>query len=81
MKTFVTKPSDVNREWHVVDAAGMTLGRLATEIAHILKGKHKPTYSPAVDAGDYVVVINAEKVRVTGQKLDQKMYSAKLFVR
>lgn len=74
MKTYVTKPGEIEREWFVVDAEGKTLGRLATEIARILRGKHKPNYSPAVDVGDYVIVLNAEKVRVTGRKLDQKFY-------
>lgn len=74
MKTYVTKPSDVEREWFVVDAEGKTLGRLASEVAKILRGKHKPNYSPSVDVGDYVIVINAEKIRVTGRKLDQKYY-------
>lgn len=74
MKTYVTKPSEVEREWFVVDAEGKTLGRLASKIARVLRGKHKPTYSPSVDMGDYVIVVNAEKVRVTGRKLDQKIY-------
>jgi len=73
-KTFVTKQEDVQQEWFVVDATGQTLGRLATRIAGILHGKHKPVYSPAVDAGDYVIVVNAEKIHVTGRKLDKKMY-------
>ncbi len=73
-KTYVTKPADVKRDWFVVDAEGKTLGRLASEIARILRGKHKPIYSPAVDCGDYVVVINAKKIQVTGRRLDQKMY-------
>ena len=73
-KTYVTKPANVKRDWFVVDAEGKTLGRLASEIARILRGKHKPIYSPAVDCGDYVVVINAKKIRVTGRRLDQKMY-------
>lgn len=73
-KTYVTKNEDVEREWLVVDASGQTLGRLAAKIAHILHGKHKPVYSPSVDTGDYVIVVNAEKIRVTGRKLDQKMY-------
>lgn len=73
-KTFVTKQEDVQREWLVVDATGQTLGRLATRIANILHGKHKPIYSPAVDVGDYVIVINAEKIHVTGRKLDKKIY-------
>jgi large subunit ribosomal protein L13 len=74
VKTYVTKSSDVVREWFVVDAEGKTLGRLATEIARVLHGKHKVNYSPAVDTGDYVIVVNAEKIQVTGQKLDQKFY-------
>lgn len=74
MKTYVTKPEEVKREWYVVDATGKTLGRLATGIARILRGKHKPNYSPMIDVGDYVIVINAEKVRVTGRKLTEKFY-------
>ena len=74
MKTYTAKTAEIEREWFVVDAEGKTLGRLASEIAQILKGKHKPTYSPHLDCGDYVIVINAEKVHVTGRKLDQKMY-------
>ncbi|MCS7283471.1 MAG: 50S ribosomal protein L13 [Anaerolineae bacterium] len=74
MKTYVTKPEEVQREWYVVDATGKTLGRLATGIARILRGKHKPNYSPMIDVGDYVIVINAEKVRVTGRKLTEKFY-------
>lgn len=74
MKTFVTKPAEVERSWYVIDAEGQTLGRLATQIATILRGKHKPIYSPSVDCGDYVVVVNAEKIHVTGRRLDQKMY-------
>ncbi len=74
MKTYVTKTGEVEREWYVVDASGQTLGRLASQVARILRGKHKPTYSPAVDVGDYVIVVNAEKFHVTGRKLDQKMY-------
>jgi len=73
-RTYVTKPEDIQRDWYVVDARGQTLGRLASEIARIVRGKHKPIYSPSVDVGDYVIVINAEKVLVTGRKLDQKMY-------
>lgn len=73
-KTFVTKQTDVQREWYLVDATGQTLGRLATRVAHILRGKHKPTYSPAEDAGDFVVVVNADKVHVTGRKMEQKLY-------
>jgi large subunit ribosomal protein L13 len=74
MKTFVTKPAEVERSWFVVDAEGQTLGRLATRVATILRGKHKPIYSPSVDCGDYVVVINAEKIAVTGRRMDQKRY-------
>ncbi len=74
MKTFSAKPAEVQRDWYVVDATGKTLGRLSTEIAHRLRGKHKPVYTPHVDTGDYIVVINAEKVRVTGNKLKDKMY-------
>ena len=73
-RTYVTKPEDIERDWYVVDASGQTLGRLASEVAQIIRGKHKPTFSPAVDVGDYVIVVNAEKIHVTGQKLDQKMY-------
>jgi large subunit ribosomal protein L13 len=73
-KTYIAKPNDVQREWYVVDATGLTLGRLATQVASILRGKTKPQYTPHEDVGDFVVVINAEKVRVTGRKLDQKMY-------
>lgn len=74
MKTYSTKPADIEREWHVVDAKGRTLGRLATGIARVLRGKHKPYYAPNLDTGDYVIVINAGQVRVTGRKLDQKVY-------
>ncbi len=74
MKTFVAKPETVKRDWFVVDAEGKTLGRLATEIATRLRGKHKPEYTPHVDTGDYIVVINAEKVAVTGRKKSDKMY-------
>jgi len=74
MTTVSTKPADVRREWLLVDADGKTLGRLATEIAHRLRGKHKPEYTPHVDTGDYIVVVNAEKIHVTGNKLKQKMY-------
>ena len=74
MKTHVVKTSEIEREWFVVDAAGQTLGRLASSIAKILKGKHKVTYSPHLDVGDYVVVVNAEKIAVSGRKMDQKMY-------
>lgn len=74
MKTFVAKPAEVERKWFVVDADGQTLGRLATQVATILRGKHKPIYTPHVDTGDYVIVINAEKVKVTGNKRNAKMY-------
>lgn len=74
MKTFSAKPADVRRDWYVVDASGKTLGRLSTEIARRLRGKHKPEYTPHVDTGDYIVVVNAEKIRVTGNKLKDKMY-------
>jgi len=74
VKTYTAKPKDIKREWFLVDAEGKTLGRLATKIAEILRGKHKPIYTPHLDCGDYVVVINADKIRVTGRKLDQKIY-------
>ena len=72
--TFMANPSKVERKWYVVDAEGKTLGRLAAEVAKVLRGKHKPTFTPHVDTGDFVIVINAEKVRVTGKKLIQKEY-------
>ena len=74
MKTFSAKPTEVRRDWYLVDAEGKTLGRLATELARRLRGKHKPQYTPHVDTGDYIVVINAEKIRVTGRKLKDKLY-------
>jgi large subunit ribosomal protein L13 len=74
MKTFSAKAETVRRDWYVVDAEGKTLGRLATELARRLRGKHKPVYTPHVDTGDYIVVVNAEKVRVTGRKLRDKIY-------
>ncbi|MCL5291590.1 MAG: 50S ribosomal protein L13 [Actinobacteria bacterium] len=74
MKTFSAKASDVKREWYVVNAAGVPLGRLASKVAHILRGKHKPIYTPHVDTGDYVIVVNAEKVGMTGRKADSKIY-------
>lgn len=74
MKTVSTRPQDVDRSWYVVDAEDKTLGRLATEIAHRLRGKHKPEFTPHVDTGDYIVVVNAEKVRVTGNKVNDKIY-------
>jgi large subunit ribosomal protein L13 len=73
-KTYVAKPGDVERTWYVVDATNQTLGRLATQIATMLRGKHKPQYTPHEDVGDFVIVVNAEKVAVTGRKLDQKRY-------
>jgi large subunit ribosomal protein L13 len=74
MKTYSAKPGEVTREWYLVDAEGKTLGRLATQIADTLRGKRKPQYTPHVDTGDFVVVVNAEKIHVTGNKLDQKRY-------
>ena len=74
MKTFSTKQSDIKREWHVIDASGKVLGRLATQAAELLMGKHKPIFTRNLDTGDYVVIINADKVRVTGNKLKQKLY-------
>ena len=74
MKSFVATPSDIERKWYVVDAEGKTLGRLATEVATVLRGKHKPTFTPHMDCGDYVIVINAEKVDVTGKKRKEKVY-------
>jgi len=74
MKTFSAKPAEVSRDWYVVDATGKTLGRLATEIARRLRGKHKPEFTPHVDTGDYIVVVNAGKIRVTGNKRKDKMY-------
>ncbi|MGB0662303.1 MAG: 50S ribosomal protein L13 [Pontibacterium sp.] len=74
MKTFVAKPAEVTRDWYVIDAEGKTLGRMATEIARRLRGKHKPVYTPHVDTGDYIVVVNAAKVQVTGAKRSDKMY-------
>ena len=74
MKTFSPTPKDINREWYVVDAADQVLGRLATQIAHRLRGKHKPEFAPHMDNGDFIVVVNCEKIRVTGKKLADKMY-------
>jgi large subunit ribosomal protein L13 len=74
VKTYTAKPEDIKREWFLLDAEGKTLGRLASKIAEVLRGKHKPMYTPHLDCGDYVIVINADKVRVTGRKLDQKIY-------
>ena len=74
MKSFMASPSTVKRKWYVVDAEGKTLGRLASEVANVLRGKNKPIYTPHIDTGDYVIVVNAEKVKVTGKKLEQKIY-------
>ncbi|MBO5146245.1 MAG: 50S ribosomal protein L13 [Lachnospiraceae bacterium] len=74
MKTFMASPATIDRKWYVVDATGMTLGRLASEVASVLRGKNKPIFTPHIDTGDYVIVINAEKTVVTGKKLDQKIY-------
>lgn len=74
MKTHTVKAKDIVQEWHVIDAAGKPLGRMASEIAHVLRGKHKPTYSPHLDLGDHIIVINAEKIYVTGKKRQQKLY-------
>ncbi len=74
MRSYMAKPSEVERKWHVIDADGKTLGRLATEVATLLRGKHKPIYTPHVDTGDHVIVINCSKVVLTGKKLDQKMH-------
>ncbi len=74
MNTYMAKPGEVERKWYVVDASGKPLGRLASEVARILRGKHKPEYTPHVDVGDFVIVLNADKVVLTGKKLDKKMY-------
>ena len=74
MKTFMASPATIDRKWYVVDATDMTLGRLASEVASVLRGKKKPIFTPHIDTGDYVIVINAEKIAVTGKKLDQKIY-------
>ena len=74
MKSFMASPATIERKWYVVDANGQTLGRLSSEIAKILRGKNKPTYTPHIDTGDYVIVVNAEKIKVTGKKMDQKIY-------
>ena len=74
MKTFMASPATIDRKWYVVDATDMTLGRLASEVAKVLRGKNKPEFTPHVDTGDNVIVINAEKISVTGKKLDQKVY-------
>ena len=75
MNTFMANPETIERKWYVVDANGKTLGRLATEIASVLRGKNKPTFTPHVDTGDYVIVVNAEKITVSGNKLDEKIYA------
>ena len=74
MKTYMANPDKIERKWYVVDAEGQTLGRLSAEIAKVLRGKNKPVFTPHIDTGDYVIVVNAEKVKVTGKKLDQKIY-------
>ena len=74
MKTFMASPATIDRKWYVVDATDMTLGRLASEVAKVLRGKNKPTFTPHMDTGDYVIIVNAEKIKVTGKKLDQKIY-------
>ncbi|MCD8117954.1 MAG: 50S ribosomal protein L13 [Lachnospiraceae bacterium] len=74
MKTYVATPATIERKWYVVDASGQTLGRMASQIASVLRGKNKPQYTPFIDTGDYVIVINADKVKVTGKKLSQKVY-------
>ncbi|KUG04175.1 lsu ribosomal protein l13p (l13ae) [hydrocarbon metagenome] len=74
MKTYMAKPAEVEHKWYVIDASGQTLGRISSEVASILRGKHKPTYTPHVDTGDFVIIINAEQVKLTGDKLNQKMY-------
>ena len=74
MKTFMASPATIDRKWYVVDATDMTLGRLASEVAKVLRGKNKPIFTPHIDCGDNVIVINAEKIKVTGKKLDQKVY-------
>lgn len=74
MRTYTAKPHEIKRDWYVVDASGQTLGRLATRIATVLRGKHKPIYTPHVDCGDFVIVVNADKVHVTGRKREQKFY-------
>ena len=74
MKSYMAKPNEIERKWYVIDANGLVLGRLASEVAKILRGKNKPTYTPHVDTGDHVIILNADKVVLTGNKLDQKMY-------
>lgn len=74
MKSYMASPSTIERQWYVVDATGHTLGRLASEVANVLRGKNKPTYTPHIDTGDYVIIVNADKIKVTGKKLEQKIY-------
>ena len=74
MKSYMASPATIVRKWYVVDATGYTLGRLASEVAMVLRGKNKPIYTPHIDTGDYVIIVNADKVKVTGKKLDQKIY-------
>ena len=74
MKSFMASPATIERKWYVVDASGYTLGRLASEVAKVLRGKNKPIFTPHIDTGDYVIIVNADKVKVTGKKLDQKIY-------
>ena len=74
MKTFMASPATIDRKWYVVDATDMTLGRLASEVAAVLRGKNKPIFTPHIDTGDYVIIVNADKIKVTGKKLDQKIY-------
>ena len=74
MKSFMASPATIERKWYVVDATGYTLGRLAANVAAVLRGKNKPTFTPSLDTGDYVIIVNADKVKVTGKKLDQKIY-------
>ena len=74
MNSFMANPAKVERKWYVVDATGYTLGRLASEVAKVLRGKNKPIFTPHIDTGDYVIIVNAEKIKVTGKKLDQKIY-------
>ena len=74
MKTFMANPAKIERKWYVVDATGYTLGRLASEVAKVLRGKNKPVFTPHVDTGDYVIIVNADKIKVTGKKLNQKIY-------
>ena len=74
MNSFMANPAKVERKWYVVDATGYTLGRLASEVARVLRGKNKPIFTPHIDTGDYVIIVNAEKIKVTGKKLDQKIY-------